>query len=160
MPARWLIPTQQRRRSRRRAEPVDIQLGDAPVKGDPNAPMTIVEYSDYQCPFCERFYTQTMGPLVDEYITTGKAKLVFKDFRWRVCIPRLPKLPRLPVACARLLTVRMKFTLPCMTSSLAASRNGRAMPTQSTSLPATAANWATMLQRSRVVSRAANKRRL
>ena len=61
-------------------EPVAINIGDAPVKGDPSAPMTIVEYSDYQCPYCERFYTQTMGPLVEEYIASGQAKLVFKDF--------------------------------------------------------------------------------
>lgn len=61
-------------------DPVDIPLGDAPMKGDPNAPMTIVEYSDYQCPYCERFFNQTMGALVQEYIDTGKARLVFKDF--------------------------------------------------------------------------------
>ncbi|MCB0252809.1 MAG: thioredoxin domain-containing protein [Anaerolineae bacterium] len=61
-------------------EPVAIDIGDAPVKGDPSAPMTIVEYSDYQCPYCERFFTQTYGPLVEDYIASGQAKLVFKDF--------------------------------------------------------------------------------
>lgn len=61
-------------------KPVDIPLGDAPVKGDPNAPLTIVEYSDYQCPFCSRFVLQTLPSLLQEYIDTGKAKLVFKDF--------------------------------------------------------------------------------
>ena len=61
-------------------EPVAIDLGDAPIMGDPNAPMTIVEYSDYQCPFCSRFVDQTMGSLVQEYIDSGQAKLAFKDF--------------------------------------------------------------------------------
>lgn len=61
-------------------KPVDISIAGAPMKGDPDAPMTIVEYSDYQCPFCARFFNDTMGPLVQEFIDSGKAKLVFKDF--------------------------------------------------------------------------------
>ncbi|HSN75143.1 MAG TPA: thioredoxin domain-containing protein [Anaerolineae bacterium] len=61
-------------------EPVDIPIAGAPVKGDPNAPMTIVEYSDYQCPFCSRFAEQTLPTLLQEYIDSGQAKLVFKDF--------------------------------------------------------------------------------
>ena len=52
----------------------------APVIGDPNAPMTIVTYSDFQCPYCARFATQTWPTLVQEYIDSGKAKMVFKDF--------------------------------------------------------------------------------
>lgn len=51
-----------------------------PVMGDATAPVTIVEFSDYQCPFCGRFYEQTLTQLKDEYIKTGKAKLVFRDF--------------------------------------------------------------------------------
>lgn len=61
-------------------QPVDIPIEGAPVKGDPNAPMTIVEYSDYQCPYCARFAGQTMPALLQEYIDSGQAKLVFKDF--------------------------------------------------------------------------------
>ena len=52
---------------------------DDPSKGDPDAPITIVEFSDFQCPFCGRFYEQTL-PLVErDYIETGKARLVFRD---------------------------------------------------------------------------------
>ena len=60
--------------------PVRISLDDDPVIGDPNAPITIVEFSDFQCPFCARFNIQTLPLLMEEYIDTGKVKLVFRDF--------------------------------------------------------------------------------
>jgi len=56
-----------------------VSLDDDPVKGDPNAPVTVVEFSDFQCPFCSRFYTQTLPALQENYIDTGKIKLVYKD---------------------------------------------------------------------------------
>ena len=59
--------------------PVEVNLGDAPGKGDPNAPVVIVEYSDYQCPFCARHATNTMTPL-QTYIDSGQVYYVFKDF--------------------------------------------------------------------------------
>ncbi len=59
---------------------IEVEIGDSPVKGDANAPITIVEFSDFQCPFCARFYTQTLGQIEREYIDTGKVKLVYKDF--------------------------------------------------------------------------------
>lgn len=48
--------------------------------GDPNAPVTIVEFSDYQCPFCLRHFQETMPQLKAEYIDTGRIYYVFKDF--------------------------------------------------------------------------------
>jgi protein-disulfide isomerase len=59
---------------------VDIVLGDSPREGDANAKIVIVEFSDFQCPYCERFYTQTEGQLKTNYIDTGKVLLVFKQF--------------------------------------------------------------------------------
>lgn len=59
---------------------VDVEIGDSPIKGDKNAPVTIVEFSDYECPFCARFYSQTLSQIQKEYIDNGKVKLVFKDF--------------------------------------------------------------------------------
>ncbi|MBI4162891.1 MAG: DsbA family protein [Candidatus Aenigmarchaeota archaeon] len=53
---------------------------DDPVIGDANAKVTIIEFSDFQCPFCGRFYDQTLGQIKKDYIDTGKAKLVFRDF--------------------------------------------------------------------------------
>ena len=62
------------------AEPVKISVDDDPIIGDPNAPITIVEFSDFQCPFCARFHTQTLPSLLVEYIEQGKVKIVFRDF--------------------------------------------------------------------------------
>ncbi len=57
-----------------------VTLDDDPVKGDPDAPVTIVEFSDFQCPFCSRFFIQTLPALQENYIDTGKVKLVYRDF--------------------------------------------------------------------------------
>lgn len=59
---------------------VQVKIDGYPIKGKSNAPITIVEYSDYQCPFCERFFSETLPSIEKEYIDTGKAKIVFKDF--------------------------------------------------------------------------------
>lgn len=61
--------------------PVDVKLSaDDHIKGDKNAPVTIIEYSDFECPFCGRFYSDTLGQIEDTYIKTGKAKLVYRHF--------------------------------------------------------------------------------
>ncbi|MEK6853393.1 MAG: thioredoxin domain-containing protein [Nanoarchaeota archaeon] len=55
-------------------------LDDDAVKGDEDAPVTIIEWSDFECPFCARFYRDTLPLIEEEYIKTGKVKLVFRDF--------------------------------------------------------------------------------
>ncbi|MAG52526.1 MAG: disulfide bond formation protein DsbA [Nanoarchaeota archaeon] len=55
-------------------------VDDDPFLGDENAPLTIVEFSDFQCPFCSRFKDQTLSQLKSEYIDTGKVKFVYRDF--------------------------------------------------------------------------------
>lgn len=57
-----------------------IDITNAPMLGDPNAPITIIEYSDFQCPFCRRFYYNALPSIKKEYIETGKVKFVYKDF--------------------------------------------------------------------------------
>ena len=56
-----------------------VSVDDDPVIGDPNAPVTVVEFSDYECPFCKRHFDQTYSQLKTNYIDTGKVKLVFRD---------------------------------------------------------------------------------
>ena len=58
---------------------VDLADDDA-YKGDVDAPVTIVEFSDFECPFCTRFYTQTLPQIEEQYIDTGKVKFVYRDF--------------------------------------------------------------------------------
>jgi protein-disulfide isomerase len=48
--------------------------------GSADAPVTIVEFSDYQCPFCGSFERDTMPMIRGDYIDTGKARLVFRNF--------------------------------------------------------------------------------
>jgi protein-disulfide isomerase len=48
--------------------------------GRPDAPVTIVEFSDYQCPFCQRFFAATLPTLKTEYIDAGKVRYVFRDY--------------------------------------------------------------------------------
>ncbi len=61
-------------------QPVIISLDDDPIRGDPDAPITIVEFSDFQCPFCARFHVQTLPLIIEEYIAEGKVNLVYRDF--------------------------------------------------------------------------------
>jgi len=61
-------------------EPIKISMDDDPIIGNPDAPITIVEFSDFQCPFCARFHTQTLPLLLEEYIEQDKVKIVFRDF--------------------------------------------------------------------------------
>lgn len=50
------------------------------VLGSPNAPVTIIEYGDYQCPFCGEYFKNIQPTIVKDYINTGKARMVFRDF--------------------------------------------------------------------------------
>ena len=51
-----------------------------PVKGKPDAPVTIIEFSDFQCPFCAKFYQEAYPQIIKEYVDTGKVKLVYRDY--------------------------------------------------------------------------------
>jgi protein-disulfide isomerase len=61
------------------AQYIEVSVDDDPVLGDKNAPITIIEFSDYQCPFCKRAFDQTLPDLKKNYIEKGKVKLVFRD---------------------------------------------------------------------------------
>lgn len=57
---------------------VNVTASD-PVLGDPNAKVTLVEFADYQCPYCEQFFTSTFPQIRTDYIDTGKVKFVYKN---------------------------------------------------------------------------------
>ncbi len=57
-----------------------ILASNSPAIGNENAYVTLVEFSDYQCPACVSFHNQIMGELKSKYIDTGKVKFVFRDF--------------------------------------------------------------------------------
>jgi protein-disulfide isomerase len=66
-----------------RAAPVfkeqEVSIGSSPFMGETNATVTLIEYSDYQCPYCARHYRVVMPTLVSEYIETGKLKYVMRE---------------------------------------------------------------------------------
>jgi protein-disulfide isomerase len=71
-------------------QPIAVPVSDEPAKGSPNAPVTIVEYSDYQCPFCLRHFQQTM-PQLQAYIDAGQVRYLFKDFPLHTIHPQAQK---------------------------------------------------------------------
>src|SRR5688572_6298628 len=56
-----------------------FDLGVNPTKGRGDAPLTLVEFTDYQCPYCSRFTTETLPQIVSEYVDTGKVRLALLD---------------------------------------------------------------------------------
>lgn len=66
--------------TQQQAQTITLSPDDDPTMGDPNAPVQFYEFSDFQCPFCRRFFTETLPQLEQEYIDTGKVLFVYKDF--------------------------------------------------------------------------------
>jgi protein-disulfide isomerase len=59
--------------------PDKISVGQRPTRGSDIARVVVVEFSDYQCPYCAMFFRQTLPQLDQEYIKTGKIKYVFNN---------------------------------------------------------------------------------
>ena len=60
----------------------DVDIKNEPYIGDQNAPIVMAYWLDFQCPFCQRFETETLPTLIEKYVNTGKLKIVFKDFQF------------------------------------------------------------------------------
>lgn len=60
----------------------DVKTDNDPFIGDKNAPTTVAVFYDYQCPFCKQFEQAVTPKLIDAYVSTGKTKIVFKDFQF------------------------------------------------------------------------------
>ncbi|HEY6871481.1 MAG TPA: DsbA family protein [Geobacteraceae bacterium] len=61
-------------------ERVRLKLGREFYLGQSDAPLVMVEYTDYQCPFCNRFSATTFPELKKQYIDTGKLRFISRDF--------------------------------------------------------------------------------
>ncbi|MEK7517889.1 MAG: thioredoxin domain-containing protein [Patescibacteria group bacterium] len=59
---------------------VSVENGHFPALGDKNARVTIVEFSDFECPFCRRYFTDTYPQLKKEYIDTGKVVMYYRHY--------------------------------------------------------------------------------
>lgn len=59
--------------------PVKVSVDDDPIMGDKNAPLTMVDFLDYECPFCKRYFDETFAQIKKDYIDTGKIKYVVRD---------------------------------------------------------------------------------
>ena len=57
-----------------------MDLTGVPVRGSSNAVVTLIEFSDYECPFCLRHFQQTMPEIEKNYIATGKVLYAFRDW--------------------------------------------------------------------------------
>lgn len=58
---------------------VSVSIGDDPVIGDEDAPITLVKFTDFKCPFCKKWYEDTYPQLKEKYVDTGQMKVVYKD---------------------------------------------------------------------------------
>ncbi|MFZ1987476.1 MAG: thioredoxin domain-containing protein [Minisyncoccia bacterium] len=59
-----------------------VKVEGEPFVGDANAPVTMAFYFDYQCPFCKQFDQAVTTQLYENFVKTGKLKIVFKDFQF------------------------------------------------------------------------------
>jgi protein-disulfide isomerase len=61
-------------------QPTVAELGDAAYLGDTDAKVALIEFSDYECPFCQRHHQQTYSQLIENYVDTGEIIYAFRDF--------------------------------------------------------------------------------
>jgi protein-disulfide isomerase len=84
----------------REPQQVTLSLAGAPTRGRQDAKVTMVEFSDFQCPFCGRHVRETMPQIERDYIQTGKVRYVFRDLPIESLHPQAPKAHE-AVHCAR-----------------------------------------------------------
>ncbi len=60
--------------------PVDVEEGHLPVLGNKDAKVTIIEFSDFQCPFCKTLFDESLAQIKKDFIDTGKAKFAYRHY--------------------------------------------------------------------------------
>lgn len=76
------------------APPDRLWQPDGRTRGNPDAPVTLIEYSDFTCGYCGKFFRETWPSLRDKYVKTGKVRLLYRDY------PRDPEGPAMTAAIA------------------------------------------------------------
>lgn len=61
-------------------QPVDVEVGHLPPLGDEDAKVTVIEFSDFQCPFCKQLFETSLTEIKKEYIDTGKVKFYYRQY--------------------------------------------------------------------------------
>ena len=69
------------------ATPLFISLEDVPSLGDANARIAIVEFADYQCPYCVAYANNMLPQIISDYVKTGKVRYFFKDLPIEILHP-------------------------------------------------------------------------
>lgn len=59
---------------------VQVSVDDDPFIGEENAPVTIVEFSNFQCHYCQEFHAGTLPKIIGDYVDKGLVKFVYRDF--------------------------------------------------------------------------------
>lgn len=59
---------------------VNVANGHFPAKGNKSAKVTVIEFADFRCPFCEKFFTDTEGQIFKDYVDTGKIQFYFRQY--------------------------------------------------------------------------------
>ena len=62
------------------AGPVNVAVGNYPPKGNTNAKVTVIEFADFRCPFCEQWFSNIEPSLMKDYVNTGKIKFYFRNY--------------------------------------------------------------------------------
>lgn len=71
------------------------------IRGNPNAPILLIEYSDYDCPFCKQYH-ETLNQIMDEYGVTGKVAWVYRQFPIAQLHPNSPKVSQAALCVGKL----------------------------------------------------------
>ena len=61
-------------------EKIDVKEGKLPILGKNNAKVTMIEFSDFECPFCKGYFDETLPQIIKDYVDTGKVKLNYRHF--------------------------------------------------------------------------------
>jgi len=80
LPARPAVQPQQPPSEQPPVRVSGVSADDDPSLGSDDAPVTMIEFSDFQCPFCKSFFERTLPEIKKQYVEAGKVRLVYRDF--------------------------------------------------------------------------------